>query len=108
MTPELTQELLPVTQADREAAQSILWVETLIDDVESIEQAFAKHRLAHQPQPVDVKKLFNAIRHGDDEHRSWLRDALETFFEDRPVPPVRQSAISAISAMQGAGGEDEG
>jgi hypothetical protein len=35
-----------VTPADREAAKSILWVRTIIDDIESIEQAFARHRIA--------------------------------------------------------------
>jgi hypothetical protein len=35
-----------VTQADRDAAKSILWVKTIIDDIESIEQAFARHRIA--------------------------------------------------------------
>ena len=34
------------TQADREAAASILWVETLIDDQDAIVQAFARHRQA--------------------------------------------------------------
>jgi hypothetical protein len=38
-----------VTQADRDAAKSILWVKTIIDDIESIEQAFARHRIAATP-----------------------------------------------------------
>ena len=33
-----------VTQADRYAMESILWVNTIIDDQEAIAQAFARHR----------------------------------------------------------------
>ena len=33
-----------VTQADRYAMESILWVNTIIDDQEAIAQAFAHHR----------------------------------------------------------------
>ena len=38
--------MLEPTQADREAAASILWVETLIDDQDAITAAFARHRQA--------------------------------------------------------------
>ena len=33
-----------VTQADRYAMESILWVNTIIDDQEAIAQSFARHR----------------------------------------------------------------
>ena len=33
-----------VTPADRYAMQSIMWVNTIIDDQEAIAQAFARHR----------------------------------------------------------------
>ncbi len=26
------------------------------------------------------EKLFHAIKYGDDEHRAWLKDAIEAFF----------------------------
>ena len=32
--------------------------------------------------------LFDAIAHGDDAHRSWLREAIEAHFDGRPVPEV--------------------
>jgi hypothetical protein len=38
--------MVEVVQADRDAARSILWVRTLIDDEEAIAQTFARHRLA--------------------------------------------------------------
>ena len=34
------------TQADKYAMESILWVETIVDDQEAIAQAFARHRIA--------------------------------------------------------------
>jgi hypothetical protein len=33
-----------VTPADRDAMQSIIWVNTIIDDQDAIAQAFARHR----------------------------------------------------------------
>lgn len=33
--------------------------------------------------------LFDAIAHGDDEHRAWLREAIDAHFAGQPVPPVR-------------------
>lgn len=33
-----------ITQADIDAAESILWVDTIIDDKEAIAKAFARHR----------------------------------------------------------------
>lgn len=37
--------MIEVTESDKAAAKSILWVKTIIDDVEAIEQAFATHRI---------------------------------------------------------------
>ena len=53
-----------VTQADRDAAKSILWVKTIIDDIESIEQAFARHRIAATPPspPAMVEVATQAMR----------------------------------------------
>lgn len=34
-------------------------------------------------------KLYEALAHGDDEHRAWLWEAIECFFADKPVPPPR-------------------
>lgn len=38
--------MIEITDADRQAAQSILWVSTAIDDQDSIAEAFAAHREA--------------------------------------------------------------
>ena len=38
--------MIEITDADRRAAQSILWVSTAIDDQDAIAQAFAAHREA--------------------------------------------------------------
>lgn len=37
-----------INQADIDAAESILWVDTIIDDKEAIAKAFARHRLAER------------------------------------------------------------
>jgi hypothetical protein len=33
--------------------------------------------------------LFDAIAHGDDEHRAWLKEAITAHFAGEPVPPPR-------------------
>lgn len=35
-----------IKQADTDAMESILWVDTIIDDKEAIAKAFARHRIA--------------------------------------------------------------
>ena len=36
-----------------------------------------------------VKTLFDAIAHGSEEHRVWLKKAIDDHFSDRPVEPPR-------------------
>lgn len=38
---------------------------------------------------VERNELFDFLRHGDDEHQGWLKEAIEAFFHHRPRPPVR-------------------
>ncbi|GGO89208.1 hypothetical protein GCM10011348_46420 [Marinobacterium nitratireducens] len=33
--------------------------------------------------------LFSAIEHGDDEHRDWLKEAIDSHFSGNPCPPCR-------------------
>lgn len=40
---------------------------------------------------VTVAKLFQALKHGDEEHQRWLREALDAYFDGRPVPPARDA-----------------
>lgn len=54
--------MLEPTQADREAAASILWVETLIDDQDAIVQAFAHHRQATEQAII---AWLNDMKHDD-------------------------------------------
>ena len=36
-----------------------------------------------------IADFVNGILHGDDEHRSWLREAGENFILGKPLPPPR-------------------
>lgn len=40
---------------------------------------------------VPATGLFEAIAHGDDLHRAWLKEALDCFFAGKPVPPPRSA-----------------
>ena len=37
----------------------------------------------------DVESLYNVLAHGSDEHREWLRGALEHFFNGKPMPEYK-------------------
>lgn len=39
--------------------------------------------------------LFDAIKHGDEVHRDWLREAIANHFSGKPVPPPRAANPSA-------------
>ena len=65
-----------VTPADRYAMQSIMWVNTIIDDQEAIAQAFARHRQYGYDQgyydgyaraSLDARALELEIRSKDDD-----------------------------------------
>jgi hypothetical protein len=37
-------------------------------------------------EPDTITRLWTALAHGDDDHREWLREAIEAFFTDQPIP----------------------
>lgn len=36
-----------------------------------------------------VEGLYEAIAHGDEGHRQWLREAIANVFAGKPVPPAQ-------------------
>jgi hypothetical protein len=40
-------------------------------------------------------RLYKFIEHGDDNHRAWLKEAIEAFFAGKPQPAVRGKNSSA-------------
>lgn len=52
-------------------------IDTLVDRAEAAEKAAAG--------------LFDAIAHGDDTHREWLKEAISNWFSGLPVPPPRDA-----------------
>lgn len=56
----------------------------------AFEQAMANGQAASSLR-ARVSSLFSAIQHGDDEHRAWLKEAIEKHFAGVAVPPVRGS-----------------
>lgn len=50
-----------------------------------------------------VNSLFDAIAHGDEEHRQWLKEAIALHFEGKPVPaprPSRASEAELVAALR--------
>jgi diadenosine tetraphosphatase ApaH/serine/threonine PP2A family protein phosphatase len=43
-----------------------------------------------------VDTLFGAIKHGDEEHQAWLREAINCHFDGRPVPAPRGLGRTAL------------
>lgn len=66
-----------VTESDKFAARSVLWVKTIIDDVEAIEQTFATHREA-------------AAKAERDRIVAWLRE----------MGSIRGGVADAIEALE--------
>lgn len=44
---------------------------------------------------VTADTVYEAIAHGDQEHRDWLREALDAHFAGLPVPPPRGKGTDA-------------
>jgi hypothetical protein len=38
-----------------------------------------------------VAALYDALKHGDDDHKAWLKEALAAHFAGMPVPPPRKA-----------------
>jgi hypothetical protein len=63
-----------------------------------------KRALTPTPPKGDLcERLLLAIQHGDEEHRAWLRDAIDAFFTGEPVPAPRgggrkEARIKAMEA----------
>jgi hypothetical protein len=50
--------------------------------------------------PVTADTVFEAIKHGDDEHRAWLREACDNLFAGKPAPPPR--GTNSLTPPEGA------
>jgi hypothetical protein len=65
------------------ASNEYAWMQS-IGDPESV-PAFVKSCFGAPAVPVP-QGLFDAIEHGDETHRGWLKSALEAFFSGKPIP----------------------
>ena len=65
------------------ASNEYAWMQS-IGDPESV-PAFVKSCFGAPAVPVP-QGLFEAIEHGDETHRGWLKSALEAFFSGKPIP----------------------
>lgn len=63
----------------------------LIPLVKTIGSAFSKK----------VETLFDAIKHGDDAHQAWLKEAIENYFSGKPVPPPVMKALQPPTSDEG-------
>ena len=44
---------------------------------------------ALEQQQKTIETLFDQIKHGDEDHREWLREAINNHFDGKPVPAPR-------------------
>lgn len=59
--------------------------------------------------PVDTAGLWEAIKHGDEDHQLWLAEAIDAFFSGKPVPLPRgggrkEAEIKRLEALLEKGG----
>jgi hypothetical protein len=54
------------------------------------EKTLAQHyQSALEGRIERITTLFDAIKHGDEKHQQWLKEAIEAHFEGQPVPEAR-------------------
>jgi hypothetical protein len=58
-----------------------------------------------------IATLFDAVAHGDDEHRAWLREAIDAHFNGAAMPEVRggsakDALVASLTAQLAAKGEE--
>lgn len=60
---------------------------------EFVEELYtAMHEARPEPSPLPdglVERLHSAIKHGDQDHRDWLLEAIGAFFVGQPIPEPR-------------------
>lgn len=83
-------ESCEVTQEDRLAAKSILWVSTLIDDEDAIAEAFARHRQNTRATPTPSPDADAADKVS---FRAWLVFAIEQARYNRDALDHRAAQI---------------
>lgn len=42
-------------------------------------------------EEAERQRLFEALAHGDEEHKRWLREAIDAHLDGKPVPKLRGS-----------------
>lgn len=38
---------------------------------------------------IVIQGLYDALKHGDDEHKQWLKEAITAWYDDLPIPEPR-------------------
>lgn len=74
-------------------------VDILTEEVRELRAELSRKRA----QIAQQNTLFEAIAHGDENHREWLKAAITAHFERRPIPPVtgngtKEKLIKAIKS----------
>jgi hypothetical protein len=64
------------------------WVKSKRMKAEAADHEIACMQAVHDTLQRD-QRLFDVIAHGSEEHRAWLRKAIDDHFAGRPVEPPR-------------------
>ena len=110
-------EIRPAAQRDRDEAvelsrqldrqgykNAILMDETRIltgqEDSHPFVQASVRSgiRALEDNNAITPDQIFRAIEHGDQEHRDWLKEALDAIFTGKPVPSPRGKGTASYEA----------
>lgn len=57
-------------------------------------------------EAITAKRLYECLAHGDDTHKAWLFEAIQSFFAGLPIPPVRSA--TPVKPDHNFGGYDYG
>lgn len=39
----------------------------------------------------DIEGLYNYLKHGDQDHQDWLKESIESYYYNKPVPEIKGS-----------------
>jgi len=85
----------PSIRVERERFEASLWAgfDKRIDDVgdylDDHTEAMWDGWYARAQLNMRATTLFDAIKHGDEKHQAWLKEAIDAHLSGHPVPPAR-------------------
>lgn len=64
------------------------WLRQLLGIEDELEKA---KKQARQELQSKIDSLYDVLAHGDDDHKAWLKQAIDAHFSGKPMPDYQPS-----------------